>query len=72
MSKLRPILLFASAIAGCASGNWYKDNATEQDFHVDRGFCNAQAASVSLPRIGQQDAVFRGCMEGRGWVFRAT
>lgn len=57
-------------LAGCATGNWSKPGSSEAEFNMARGECSAQAHSVSQPRLGQQDLVFKGCMEGKGWTFQ--
>lgn len=46
---------------------WYKDGATQQDFAMDKGQCNAQAFSISGVTLLQAAIVQNSCMQGKGW-----
>jgi hypothetical protein len=60
--------LAVALLGGCANhqGTWTRDNASQQDFYMDRGQCKAQAfgsgGSLMLVAI-----VFNSCMQGKGW-----
>lgn len=63
------VMLFL--LAGCATteGRWNKPGATNEGFHMDRGFCVAQMSSVSFAPPVQQATIFAGCMQGKGWYW---
>lgn len=56
-------------LAGCATTEhvWDKPGASEQDWHMDRGACNAQAASHAPLGSVQWAVIFGSCMNGKGW-----
>ena len=59
-------LLFA---VGCASKQeyWTKQGASDQEFHMDLGQCNAQAFSVAGGNLLQIAIVQNSCLRGKGW-----
>lgn len=63
--------LLLLALAGCATeipNDWRREGSTPDDLYRDRGQCRAQA--ISAPYGLNQDAVtaiYRACMEGKGW-----
>ena len=59
--------LIVILLAGCAPTIWNREGATEKDFNMDRGQCNAQALSVPGATNLQRNAVFDNCMVGKGW-----
>jgi len=78
------LLLPALIFSGCATSErvWVKPDASNQDFHMDRGQCIAQAygaaaanpyaaappMSAAAGQLSVQRAyIFAGCMQGRGW-----
>jgi hypothetical protein len=74
MRVLIPIgaLLAALSIAGCATQpkQWYRAGATQQDFAMDQGQCQAQGFSVSGATLMQTALVYNACMRGKGWVLQ--
>jgi len=64
------ILVAAIALAGCASQPetyWAKAGATDSDFDIDKGQCDAQAFQVAGGSLMQIALVQNGCMRGKGW-----
>jgi hypothetical protein len=63
------LLAAVLALAGCATTEsvWMKSGATQQDFYMDRGQCQAQAFGVSNAPLMQVAIVFNACMQGKGW-----
>lgn len=60
-------------LAGCASTErfWERPGASQQDFYMDRGQCQAQAFGAPYgPASLQAAMVFTGCMQGKGWYLR--
>ncbi len=58
----------AIILAGCAApATWHKAGASQEDFLMDRGQCNAQAYSVTGAPMMQVAIVFNSCMQGKGW-----
>ena len=61
------------AIVGCSSimnkteEYWEKPGASDRDFNVDRGQCNAQAFSVAGGNLMQMVIVQNSCLQGKGW-----
>lgn len=53
--------------SGCAQQTWHKNNATSEDFEMDKGTCQAQAFSVPNAPAVQVALVYNSCMRGRGW-----
>ncbi|MDW7534505.1 MAG: hypothetical protein SCG82_01435 [Candidatus Nitrotoga sp.] len=47
--------------------HWEKPGASDRDFNVDRGQCNAQAFSVAGGNIMQIAIVQNSCLQGKGW-----
>ena len=53
-------------LCGCATRKvWDKPGASQDDFAVDQGQCQAQA--LSAPNPMNEGGVFHGCMRGKGW-----
>jgi hypothetical protein len=76
---VKPKVLLAAAVtltlAGCAhqpKQTWYRAGATQQDFAMDRGQCQAQG--LSIPEAAgyplQVALVSNACMRGKGWELR--
>lgn len=66
----RTIVCLAVLLSGCATPQehaWYKPGATEQDFYMERGQCNAQGASHAVVGSEQLLWIFASCMQGKGW-----
>lgn len=59
----------AVVLAGCATKQsyWEKPGASQQEFNMDRGQCNAQAFSVPGVSLMQAAIVQNSCMQGKGW-----
>lgn len=59
----------AALLAGCATTEtvWVRNGATQQDFYMDRGQCQAQAFSPGNVSMMQAALVMNGCMQGKGW-----
>jgi hypothetical protein len=62
-------LLVLLTLCGCATTErvWVRQGATEQDFYVDRGQCQAQAFGAPGMYTMQVAMVFSSCMQGKGW-----
>lgn len=56
-------------LGGCATTErvWVKNGASDQDFYMDRGQCQAQAFGSPGMYTMQVAIVFSGCMQGKGW-----
>jgi hypothetical protein len=57
-------------LAGCATQPqwvWAKQGATEDDFHMDRGQCQAQAFAPGNVNLMQAALIMNGCLKGKGW-----
>jgi hypothetical protein len=72
----RPDCVFGLASAGCAPGTtgyeqalqqWYRAGATQQDFAMDQGQCQAQGFGVPGASVLQAALVYNACMRGKGW-----
>jgi hypothetical protein len=65
----RLVCLAAVAIAGCATTErvWMRAGASQQDFYMDKGQCQAQAFGVPGMNTFQVAMVFNSCMQGKGW-----
>lgn len=62
----RTVFLIGLLLASCATHKvWVKDGASDQDFEMERGQCQAQA--LSAPNPLNEGGVFNGCMRGKGW-----
>ena len=61
--------LLVLLLAGC--GSWQKPGGTQNDFISDRGFCEAQADSVSRAGMIQRNSVMENCLIGKGWRYRS-
>lgn len=73
MSKIAVVVACAIVLAGCASmgpRKWYRDGATEEDFNMDKGQCQAQGFSIGGGTMMQAAMVYNSCMRGKGWVQR--
>lgn len=66
---MKLICLFVLLLAGCATTErvWVKDGASQQDFYMDRGQCQAQAFGAPGMNTLQVSLIFNGCMQGHGW-----
>lgn len=75
--------LLVAALSGCAAPSpyvWDRAGATQADFDVDAGQCEAQALAgagppmiglqANLAQIAQRDRIFDACMRGKGWALR--
>lgn len=63
-------LLAALSLAACATQpqqQWYRAGATQQDFAMDQGQCQAQGLGVSGASVLQVALVYNACMRGKGW-----
>ena len=54
-------------LAGCGQMVWVKPGASNQDFYMDRGQCQAQAFGVPGASNLQIALVYNSCMQGKGW-----
>jgi hypothetical protein len=56
-------------LAGCATTEtvWVKHGASENEFYVDRGQCQAQAFGAPGMYTMQVALIFNSCMQGKGW-----
>lgn len=63
------IVLLVLLLAGCATTEhvWVKPGASDQDFYMDRGQCQAQAFGTPGMYTMQIALVFSACMQGKGW-----
>lgn len=70
MSAIAAVML----IAGCSTvtDGWLKPGASDKDFHIDLGQCQAQAMAITDPMRGQIAAVAEGCLRGKGWYLQRT
>lgn len=61
--------LLVLLLAGCASRQllWEKPGASQQDFEMDRGQCQAQAFGAPGMYAVQVAMIYNACMRGRGW-----
>jgi hypothetical protein len=61
--------LAALPLAACATSQqqWYRADATQQDFAMDQGQCQAQGFSVPGASVLQAALVYNACMRGKGW-----
>jgi hypothetical protein len=64
------ILAALLALTGCASYVWDKPNSSEAEFQRESGQCAVQGLQISNPGVGQQQAVYNACMQGKGWYQR--
>lgn len=47
---------------------WYKSGASDHDFHMDQGFCRAQAMQATMGYVTMGTAVMMGsCLQSKGW-----
>jgi hypothetical protein len=53
-----------------AEQQWYRDGATQQNFAMDQGQCQAQGFSIPGGNLMQTAIVFNSCMRGKGWELR--
>jgi hypothetical protein len=61
------VIVALCLLAGCATRKvWVKDGASDQEFRIDQGQCQAQAKSAPNPM--NEGGVFTGCMRGKGWT----
>ena len=62
-------LALALTLAACATPQqqWYRAGATQQDFAMDQGQCQAQGFSVPGASVLQVALVYNACMRGKGW-----
>jgi hypothetical protein len=62
----------ALTLAACATQqkNWYRDGASQQDFAMDQGQCQAQSFGVPGASVLQVALVYNSCMRGKGWVLQ--
>ena len=67
--SLAHLLLAGSLIAGCAAPPqvWDKAGASQNDFAMDQGQCQAQAFGVPGGTALQVALVYNSCMRGKGW-----
>lgn len=67
--KYALLLLLAGCAAAEVPNDWRRDGSTPEQLFMERGQCRAQAMSV--PEQANVNAVvvavFRACMEGKGW-----
>jgi hypothetical protein len=67
----RATIVLALCATACTT-TYTKQGATDADFRIDNGQCNAQAMSAAPPTgltaIGQKEAIRAACLEGKGWV----
>jgi len=68
------LVVVAISLSGCAAQqkSWYKDGASQQDFHMDQGQCKSQSFGVSNPSMMQMALIFNSCMQGKGWYLQDT
>lgn len=61
--------LFVLLLAGCATTEdvWVQQGASDQQFYMDRGQCQAQAFGAPGMQALQVALIFNGCMQGKGW-----
>lgn len=66
---MRLAIIALLALGGCATTQtvWVRDGATQQDFSMDQGMCQAQAFSVPGALALQVALVYSSCMRGKGW-----
>ncbi len=76
MKKIILVLLAILFITSCASGKWYKTDATTQDFNLDKHQCSIEAQQVGgvwafhegiIWRNKRLRANFNSCMISKGW-----
>lgn len=66
-------LLILILVAGCAAEKptyWQRDGATQNDYNMDNGQCQAQAFAVPNAPVMQMAFVHNSCMRGKGWTLR--
>jgi hypothetical protein len=63
-------VLMLGACAQMPIPMFVRDGATEKEFYMEQGQCEAQAYGVPRPLSGQIQAVFDACMRGKGWYVR--
>lgn len=57
-------------VVGCATqpqSVWFKNGASQQEFEIDKGQCNAQAFAVAGGNMYQIAIVQNQCLKGKGW-----
>lgn len=60
--------LFVLLLAGCATEKvWYQPGASNRDFEMDKGQCQAQAFGAPGMYTMQVAMIFNSCMRGKGW-----
>lgn len=57
--------LLVLLLAGCAT-EWVQEGATEKDFRMADGQCNAQALSANVGGFTRM-SIYEYCMQGKGW-----
>src|SRR5215467_9575537 len=65
----------ASLLSACATQHeqqWYRAGASQQDFAMDQGQCQAQGFGISGATLLQTAVVFNSCMRGKGWELRSA
>ncbi len=66
-------LLLVLLLTGCVKeGGWVRPNATDDEWHRDRGACIAQMEAVPFAGSAQKARVFSGCMQSRGWYWEES
>lgn len=62
-------ILICLLLTGCATTErvWVRPGATDQEFYMDRGQCQAQAFGTPGMYTFQVAMVFQSCMAGKGW-----
>lgn len=56
-------------LVGCATTErvWERPGASQQDFFMDRGQCQAQSFGAPGLNTFQVALIFNSCMQGKGW-----
>lgn len=64
-----PLAIACAVLAGCATTEtvWVKPGASQQDFYMDRGQCQAQAFGPGNVNLMQAAIIMSGCLQGKGW-----
>jgi hypothetical protein len=74
------IVLILPTVASCLlcacatqpAEQWYRAGASQQDFAMDQGQCQAQGFGISGAPLLQTAIVYNSCMRGKGWVLLST
>lgn len=65
------LIALVALAQGCASVTWYKDGATEAQFHQEKAQCDAASYTVpnngSLAQSLDRTNYYLACMKGKGW-----